>query len=162
MQPSDWIAVLALVVAGGALALEVRRWFESGPRIHLGLMADAIVIPDDDDLPKFALTVTNRGTIPTTITSMVAFMAYSQRQRFFGDFYFTAIVNKLDLPREVPSNQRWTSVTPYSDKISAGRKKGHLYVGVRVSHTDKYFLIRVPPEIKPLPTNRIDGRNETK
>ena len=33
MTLSDIIAVLALLTSGGALALEVRRWFESGPKL---------------------------------------------------------------------------------------------------------------------------------
>lgn len=38
----------AAVVATAALALEVRRWIESGPRLSLSLMAPGIVVGGDD------------------------------------------------------------------------------------------------------------------
>ena len=39
-----WVAVYAAIVATGALFLEVRRWFESGPRLYLMASTNMIFV----------------------------------------------------------------------------------------------------------------------
>lgn len=71
MTGTDWIAVYAAIVAPGALALEVRRWFESGPRLTVQATPDMVMIGNgrrEDGL--LVVTAINRGDAPTTITSL--------------------------------------------------------------------------------------------
>lgn len=66
---SDWIAIFAVIIASGALALEIRRWFESGVRLSVSVMADAQLAGglEEDDAEYLGVFVVNRGNTPTTI-----------------------------------------------------------------------------------------------
>lgn len=151
MSVSDWLAVIAIVVSAGALSLEVRRWVESRPRLHLRMMADAIEIPSDDDSPKLALFVTNRGSEPTTITHMIAF-AYASRWGWLrGKPTKQGVVNSPNVPAEVGINRQWMGKMLYTDDFVAARAKGLLYVGVIASHSNKNYLMKVPPRSPDLP-----------
>lgn len=65
MNSSEWIAVIALIISTDGFAINLRNWFMSGPRLHLSVMADAVVIPDDGQGDRVGLTVVNRGTTAT-------------------------------------------------------------------------------------------------
>lgn len=157
MTTSEWISVLALSISSAGFALQARNWFMSGPRLSLSVMADAITIPDDGGGDRLALTVINRGTDPTVLTNMIAYV-YSTRWRKFRDKADQAgIVNAPSIPFKLDTNGRWMSMMTYNEKLSAARAKGHLYVGVVSSHSDGHFLINVPPPKKadPVLKNRI-------
>ena len=64
------VAAYAAIVATGAMALEVRRWFESGAclKIHIMPEAETFNMPGTEDKTYLVATVTNRGNAPTTIT----------------------------------------------------------------------------------------------
>ena len=154
MTVSDWIAVIALIVSSGALALEVRRWFENRPRLYLSVMGDAITFPEDDGQPKLALSVINRGTLPTTLTHMVAFSYPSLWRRFWRKPKVTGLVNSDHIPAELGVNKTWLGTMIYDDALAAARAKGLLYFGVVASHTRGEFLIRVPRK-RELPDKEI-------
>jgi len=145
MTTSEWISVLALVVSSGALALNLRNWFASGPRLHLSIIADAVEFPHGDGKPKLALFVTNRGDAPTTLTHMVAFVYPSRWKKLRGQKAFAAIVNSPTIPTEIGINKTWMGQMLYGDKVNAARAKGQLYIGVLASHSNHEFIIHVPP-----------------
>ena len=155
LNPSDWIAVLALVVASGALALEVRRWFESGPRLHLSLMADAVEFPHGDGEPKLALTVINRGGASTTLTHMVGYVYPSRWAKYRHRPAYAGLVNSSRIPSEIGINHTWMGMMNYAPKLSEARQKGQLYVGVIASHASGVFLVWVPPPRDDLPNEKI-------
>lgn len=74
---TDWwtigIAAYAAIVSTGALFLELRRWFEAGPRLNIHVMPEAKTfnIPGTEKNIYLLATVTNRGNTPTTITHFV-------------------------------------------------------------------------------------------
>ena len=80
MGNDNWIAIYAAIVATGALALEIRRWFESGPRIKVRVQSNMAIAGDDrlKDKRFVVVTVRNRGTVATTITS-TGFIKYPNR-----------------------------------------------------------------------------------
>jgi len=152
MTNSDWISALALLVAGGALALEVRRWFESGPSLKLSVMGDAIMMPYDDGEPRLALTVRNVGNAPTTLTHMVLHGFQTPWDKVRRKPCFSAVVNNADIPFEMGINKSWTGRVLYGPEISDLRAKGQLYVGVVSAHRDRDYLIKVPPPREDIPT----------
>ena len=83
MTASEWCSVLALIISSGGFALQYRNWFMSGPRLRISIMGDAMVIPDDGEGPRAAITVINRGTEPTVITHMVVY-AFASRLEYFA------------------------------------------------------------------------------
>jgi hypothetical protein len=69
---SEWISVIALIIASGGFAIQARNWYFIGPRLRLVLIADATSFPGIDKARKLALMVINRGDTPTVLTHMVA------------------------------------------------------------------------------------------
>ena len=67
-----WVAVYAAIVATGAVFLEVRRWFESGPRLYLMASTNMIFVGGgaDRSIRYACISVSNRGSLPTTITNL--------------------------------------------------------------------------------------------
>ncbi|MHA6685097.1 hypothetical protein [Mesorhizobium sp. A556] len=150
---SDLLAVIAIIVSVGALALEVRRWVETGPSLVLNLMEDAIEIPAGDNKPKLALFVTNRGSVPTTITNMVLYEYPSAWARYRKRSTMQAVVNCQTVPAEVGINRQWMGKMLYDDQTMKARQEGRLYVGVIASHSQKKYLVKVPPRVaEPLQT----------
>ena len=155
MDFSNWVSLAALAIASGALALEVRRWRESGPRLHLSCMADAVTFPDDNGEPKLALTVINRGAAPTTLTHMVGYIYKSPWQRIRHHPSTAGVVAANNIPFQLGVNQTWIGMMTYNEKTSDARKKGHLYVGVISAHSSGHFLVRVPPPKTDIPEGEI-------
>lgn len=155
MEASDWIAIIALIVSSGALFLEVRRWFEEKPRLKLSVMRDAIEFPDDDGKPKLALTVVNRGNMPTTLTHMVAFLYKSRWHKWRRKSYRAGLVNSTRIPAELGVNKNWIGMMLYEEDMLEGRNRGELYVGVIAAHSDREFLVHVPAKEKTVPKRKI-------
>ena len=74
-----WPAMLTAIVAGYAalvatfaLALELRRWFESGARLSVFIHPEmnTVNIPGTEDNTDLLAHVTNRGNVATTITHL--------------------------------------------------------------------------------------------
>jgi len=63
MDLTTGVAVYAAIVATGALFLEVRRWFESGPRLNIHVMPEAKTfnLPGTENNTYLVATVKNRG-----------------------------------------------------------------------------------------------------
>jgi len=159
MTINDWGVIIALLLSGAALVLELRRWIEGKPNLSLSVMAEAKTFPDDDGRKKLVMTVTNRGSLPTTITQMVAFYSRSPIHKLFSRYFSTGIVNNPSqiqpIPFEIDINRMWHGVLYYNEELLKVRKKGQLYVGVFASHMKQPTLIRVR-EPKPLPEKTFD------
>ena len=145
MTTTDFIATLALVIAAGTFALQMKQWFDSGPKIHLSVMGDAVQFPDDDGRPKLALTVTNRGNEPTQITHVIVFKYRSWFERWRRKPYFTAVVNAPGIPMLLDARRYWLGFVYYDEKLSAARVAGEAYVGIYATHSNREFLTKVPP-----------------
>ena len=80
MTNSDIIATIALIVSSGALALEIRRWFDDRPKLRVTATANFRAYPYDDGSRRIMVTVENFGTRPTSIRVL-----YIVRYRSFFD-----------------------------------------------------------------------------
>lgn len=159
----NWLTIIiagyAAIVATGALALEVRRWFESGPRLSIDLMpeAETINIPGTEGKTYLLAKVSNRGNAPTTIMhfGVCEFRTWSARIRSKADW--TAIVPHPHLPDSAPilpstlqPGAVWTGMARYDDEGDLKRRvgSGKLYVFIYASHTDKplFKLVRLAPQ----------------
>lgn len=148
MTPTDFVATLALIVATFTFALELKRWFDSGPKLKLYVIADAMIFPDDDGHDKLMLSAINRGDVPTTITHMVAFIYDSKLDRLRNKPSLQGVVNStmMPIPSELGVNKTFMGMMRYDEKLQKARQAGQLYVGVIATHSSKNHLIRVPPK----------------
>lgn len=151
----DWstiaVAGYAAIVATAALALEVRRWFESGPRLHVSLMPVGRLVGDDDDEADYLVAnVTNRGSSPTTITTF-GLMDYETRLSWLRRKpRWHGFAPRPELPGSTPSlpkflqpGERWTGVVKYNEDLAKRRDLGFLYVGIYASHSGKPAVARL-------------------
>ena len=150
MGLQDWGVILALMLSGAALALEVRRWFEDKPRLRLDLIEDMAMVYGDDGRPKLALRATNIGRVPTTVTNLLVHTAGPCWDRIRGKWAMTAVVMRQPVGKEPPVeigvNKTWTGSVVYNERMTADRQKGILYVGVQTTHRKKPYMIRVKPK----------------
>jgi hypothetical protein len=159
------IALFALLVAGGAFALELRRWVEGGPRLSLSIMADATMFPVDDGKRRMLLTVANIGGMPTQVTHMIAFAYPTPFHRIFATPLhrifgwkpeFGGFINnpqaapQFAVPYRLDIGDRWMGMMLWDDDLLKWRAQGHLYVGVHTSHSNKRFLKKVSRELPKL------------
>ncbi len=149
MSTTDIIAILALVIASGSFALELKRWFDQGPKLHLSLIADAVMVPDDDGRDKLFLTVTNRGDVPTLVTHMIVYVYDDWLRYLRGKRSMQGVVNSTiqAIPSVVPVNGTFKGMLVYNEELKEARERKRLYVGVICSHSSRDFLIRVPKRV---------------
>lgn len=167
-QTSDIIAALALAVAAASFALSYLQWFGASPRFFITLMPDAVLMPDPHPGPKLALYVTNRGGTPTTITHCVIFLYRGWLHRWvLRKPYMTAIVPNPSanpmapgIPARIGVNESWSGLIYYRDEIPDARQRGHLYVGVIASHSQRTFLKKVPKKKADIPKREVSAAAE--
>jgi hypothetical protein len=147
MKVTDWVAIIALIISTAGFMLQFLRWLDEGPKLKLSVMADAVFIPARDDRDMLALTVINRGSVSTVITHMIAFTYDSRWKRLRNKASMSAIVNSTlqPIPSPLGVNEKFMGSMAYDDRTRKARADGRLYVGVVASHTNKEFLIHVPP-----------------
>ena len=146
------VAGYAAVVSTGALFLEVRRWFESGPRIRLSLMPVAKTFGGlDDDATYIGITVTNFGELPTTITHVFLKQYSGWWGRLRRRAVFSAIVPNpspyglqgMNPPHTLQTGQIWHAQVSYNAELIDRARSRQLHVGLVCSHSTTPILKRV-------------------
>lgn len=136
------IAAYAAIVATGALALEIRRWFESGPQLSLRIMAHAqmVGLGVHDKQSLVVAIVTNRGTVPTTITHMGFidhgswFDVVRRRPSLQAIIPQPGVAGGPGLPFVLQPGTQWTGAGRYTQELVDRARKGRLRVQISSSH----------------------------
>lgn len=158
MDGWDWVATYAALVSTGALALEVRRWFESGVRLRLSLITGAVVLNDpfvDEDKQFLHVHVANYGDRPTTVENLVL-LEFSGRAPWWCRFRLKAskagvVANPAlpgrpqAIPAQLGVGQTWSAHVLWPE-VEAWRNRceGRLWIAVYCSHSTRPALIRIP------------------
>lgn len=145
------VAAYAAIVATGALFLEVRRWMESGVRLSISVMPEAKMFGGyQEDLNTYlALTVTNRGEAPTTLTHVALFNYATFWHWLRRKPKNTAIVKNpghqsgQHIPYLLEPGKMFHGLVNHDPQLKDWIDGGWLFVGVIGSHADKPKLIRV-------------------
>ena len=140
------IAAYAAIVATGALFLEIRRWFETGPRIRISVMPVAKLYGGIEPDPSnyLALSVTNFGSAPTTITHMLIHRFDSSLAKLRNRPSFSAFVKEPNtdgrpIPCILQVGSQWHGRTIYDPQLVELARSGKLYVGICCSHRTNAF-----------------------
>lgn len=164
MEWGDAATIYAGVVATAALALEVRRWVESGPKLRLSVMEHALVTSDDSRNAYIAVTAINVGEVPTTITHLTIQRFPSLLAYIRAKPSWTALVPKphLDglppnLPKLLNTGEQWLGLANRTEDLLEMAKKERLYIGVVHSFAKKPVLERLL--FKPDPLQNAEQRN---
>lgn len=163
MKAEAWIAIYAAIVATSALLLNFRSWWETGPRLHLSLMVDGMVVgglPEQEEKNLTILTVTNRGREPTMITNMVVFRMENWYQRLRVRPSESYIIPSPQIkghppiiPGDVEPSKKWMGTLRRRPDIIPDLFNGEYYVGIYASHRDRPYLKRIPTKTDKLPEN---------
>jgi hypothetical protein len=159
MHEFDWwtviIAAYAAIVATGALGLEIRRWFESGPRLSITVMPQGTMVglPGEEGSSYLVAIVVNRGNAPTTIThyALFAYGTWLSRLRSKPTWASIVIAGETfsPLPNLLQPGEVWTGMARHNREIENLIDSGNLYVVIYASHTDRPTMKRVRRPAKP-------------
>jgi hypothetical protein len=164
-----YVSVGAVFISACVFALELRRWFDEGVRLSMSVMIGALIVDvghPPDPTKYLSLTVTNRGSAPTTITNMVLFnypsylaqhlpMWLSARIKRFRPEIF--VVMSIGAPGPLPyllePGRIWNGKAIQTLDVEKKIDGGGLYVGVVCSHNNKTLFKHVqrwrpPPDAK--------------
>lgn len=156
MPVDQWslgVAVLALLVAGFAAGLELRRYLGEGVHLRLSVMANARCHPEPPGT-FLMLSVYNRGDQPTTLTHMVL-EYYPTRLGPWLPVWIRRLYAKhkrevsvvlppgVLLPHVLKPGTIWTGLVRHTPKLAAEIATGRLYAGVAASHSNQHHLIQV-------------------
>lgn len=164
MDAQAGVAIYAAIVATGALALEVRRWFESGPRIKVRIQPNMVMVGGRQTNENFLVaTVRNRGNVATTITTMGMIYypnAFWRIIRQKGNHFVVPHPGVDGMPSSVPHvlepGTQWTGLVNKTANESqsgiADWEDGNLLVEVYTSDRDRPYRVRVPKRKSKLAT----------
>ena len=138
LTTTDATAIYAAIVATGALALEIRRWFESGPKLTLTLIPIAKLFggiePDENEY--LCARITNRGDRPTTITNFALHQYRSLIHRHLNRAFRSAIVPRpevgggIALPHVLQPGTQWAGMAIYNAELIDWARTGALFVAI--------------------------------
>lgn len=145
------IALYAAIVSTVSLTLSARKWLITGPRLVLSVMprGKAIGGAGQDDNEYVVLTVTNRGDLATTLTTMAAFRYHSIFHRWRRRPFWAAIVANpaitggQNAPYLISPGDRWMGMAKYDDKLLELAKSGKLFIAIHASHSNRPFVKKV-------------------
>lgn len=150
--PVALAAVYAALISTAALALEVRRWFETGPRLLVTAQGPMIPVnaPSAEGMKFLSLSVANRGTSPTTIKLMILHEYPTFWHRFRANPVKAAFVLDpsvpgfpVTLPMVLAPGEIWDGYVIYSEELKQWVQESHFYLGVTVSHQKRPVTARL-------------------
>lgn len=153
MSVADWIAIYAAIVATGALFLELRRWFESGPKLHMRATPNMMIFGNGTVEAKDLLrvTVTNRGDAPTTITNLCLLEYDSAWRRWRDKPTRSFVVPHPQLPGYPPIvphvlkiGEQWTGLAHDRSDVTGDIQSGTMYAAVYTTDRESPYLAHIP------------------
>ena len=135
MSATEWAAWVGASTGVAALAWEIVRWSREGPRLLVRASPNMTVVPDTDGRYVLMVYVTNRGTMPTTLTGwgLFEFRSWNARRRMRPARNWVAMHDSefgLPLPRELQPGQQWSGGVRQNADIGEIIAAERLYVGV--------------------------------
>lgn len=167
MKPETWVAIYAAIVGTGALLLNFKTWFDSGPKIKMTLIAQGVVIGGDPQFDeKNIITVINRGTASTTVTGLHFFEFpswWALWRRRPAKAYAVLNPQLKGYPPNVPSElapaKTWTGVIRRREDLVHNIHDGNHYAAVYMTHHDRPYLKHIPKlAAKPAPASTSPSR----
>lgn len=155
-----FVAVGSLIVTACLLILEIKRWFNEGVRLSMSVMVDARLYGGHvaDENKYIAITVTNRGSAPTTITHMVFYdfinifsILIPKYPKFIFRIFKKYWPNTMIIPNPgtqilpyvLDPGHNWHGMAIENPELENSIINRRLYVGVIGSHSNRPFLKRV-------------------
>ena len=151
MTLTTGIALYAAIVSTSALTLSLRKWLLTGPVLALSVMARGRTFGglEPDDREFIVLNVTNKGDMPTTLSTMAVFQYRTIFHRWLRKPYFAAIIPRPNLldgigtPSLLAPGTTWMGAAAYDDGALEMAKSGKLFVAIHCSHSKRPAVAKV-------------------
>lgn len=161
MNAEAWVALYAAVVATGALFLEVRRWFEGGPRIYVKASPNMTMFNHmEETTGLLVVNVANRGDVPTTITHFGIHQYPTLWKRFTGKPSRTFIIPNPQpegtppiIPAVLRPGERWMGMAHPRPEITGDIETGTFWAAIYTTDRDKPYLAHVAKRKDPVLKN---------
>jgi hypothetical protein len=154
---ADWwavgVAMYAAIVATGALALEIRRWFDGRARLVVDAAPNikTINVRFGEGKTFVRVYVINRGSSPTTITGLYLRSYKTVFHKWLRIVHKNAVVANPNLPGtetgKLPSmlspGEQWTGITLQTKELEEWTNKDIVYLSVSSTHKEKPTLFRL-------------------
>jgi hypothetical protein len=160
MSAADWIAIYAAIVATGALSLEVRRWFESGPKVYVRAQAGMAIVGNGIEKNGLLLvTATNRGDAPTTITNLCLLEYPNMWSRCRNRAARSFVVPHPQLegrppivPHVLKIGEQWMGMAHDRSDVTGDIQTGKMWAAIYTTDREKPYLAhikkRAPDKLK--------------
>lgn len=150
MLTTETIATYAALVATAAFVLEVRRWFDSRPRLVVSADTGYKITTKPLENSYLSISVVNRGSAPTIIR-MVSMHYYKNswdhlRRKVVKSFVIPrpAVEGTIyTLPYKLDPNGEWSGHAIQNSELDEMIEKGALYVRIHTTHRDRAYSVRV-------------------
>lgn len=154
----DPVAYYAAIVATGALAWNIFIWLRTGPRLKLSISTNMTFVPasygykESDTFVVY--TVSNVGTLPTTITHVVLYGYTTWFDYVRRKAIKTALVNSGPplshaVPYVLKNGETFSAVATQDEMIRKWSRQYRLYGAVIHSGSDRDVRTRIMPIQEP-------------
>lgn len=162
MTVDAWVTIYAAIVATGALFLEVRRWFEGGPRIGVKATPNMTMVGGLEDVEGvLVVNAVNRGDAPTTINhfAILEFSSVWRRWRRKPNRSFMIVKPQPKgsppiIPWVLEPGRQWTGLARPSTDLISDLQTGDFWAAIYTTDRDKPHLARIP---KPKKSPELDN-----
>jgi hypothetical protein len=159
LNDADWIAVYAAIVATGALALEIRRWFDSGPKLRVKATPGMTMVDSQTGRTEdgyLVATVRNQGDAQTTITHFTILDYPNAWLRYRNKPVKSFVVVRPGgqaLPHVLQPGTEWMGVVKDRTGAMGDLQIGTMWLGIYTTNRKRPYLARIPkvisrPELK--------------
>jgi hypothetical protein len=154
MRAETIVSIYAAIIGTCAFFLNLKNWWDSGPRLTLRLIPDGVVIgggPSFDERDIVIVSAINRGSAATVITGLHVFEMPTLKSRWRRKPTRCFLIPNPQLkgyPSNVPSElgpaKMWTGAIRKRADIIPDLHTGTFCAAIYASHRDKPYLKRIP------------------
>lgn len=159
MDLGDAASAYAAFVATGALFLEGRRWFESGPRPRVSATPGMLEVGKTDGTKYLYVAIANCGDLPISVEAVyLASLRFPHWRRIPAnpDFYYIKPnADRFTIPAIVESGHQWHGIIPHDADIDRMRAEDNLYVFTYYTYRKKPIVTRVRLPKTPVPLENL-------
>jgi len=151
MDSSTLAAWWGAITGSLALAWEMFRWHQSGPKLLVAASPNMQVVRPGlgvDEEIFISVSVRNVGDAATTITHFMGVTYagwFNHLRRKRAGLFIVTTGSDSPLPHRLEPGATWSGTVKQKEALLALKKKGDmLYIGVKHSMHEKPVLVRVP------------------
>lgn len=150
MNPSDYAAWYAAIVATAVLIWDVVKWKRGGPQIKAEVFAgwESYGIPETEGKELSLVKATNIGDRPTTLTSWGMYwyppgVSTKKKEARKSFIVKGGLAGLGQVPKKLEPGDVWSGIATEDEQYKEMLSTGQLFMALGFSHSDKEVLVPV-------------------